>query len=33
MKMPRKQMMLPPKFLFEKMIQFYQEIMPQMTDC
>ena len=31
MKMPRKQLMLPPNLLFEKMIQFYQEIMPQMT--
>ena len=30
-KMPRKQLMLPLKLLFEKMIQFYQEIMPQMT--
>ena len=33
MKMPREQLMLPPKLLFEKMIQFYQEIMPQMTGC
>ena len=33
MKMPRKQLMLPPKLLFKKMIQFYQETMPQMTGC
>ena len=33
MKMPRKQLMSPPKLLFKEMIQFYQEIMPQMTGC
>ena len=29
----KKKLMLPPKLLFKKMMQFYEEIMPQMTGC
>ena len=33
MKMPRLPLMSPPKLLFKKIIQFYPEIIPQMTGC